>query len=133
MKLLIKSVVALSFASMTISGCVKDTVPSNIELASSQSALKTMEHIALTANRCWFKSGNASFRSYGLAPELQSYSGRPRILVLPHNDPTGKPLLVVEAQGSPAKVSAYGPLMATSLGNTIAENLNRWVEGDNQC
>lgn len=53
----------------------------------SKAALPTMERIALAANSCWFKSKDKDFRSYTLAPELNSYSGRPRILVVPGHNP----------------------------------------------
>lgn len=119
-------------ASIVVASCVKPG-PGNIELASGETSLKTMEHIALTANQCWFKGNKSEFKTYRLAPELQSYSGRPRILVVPYNNPGGKPLLVVEAEGQPAKVSAYGPLMGSPMGNDIADDLDRWTKGDNQC
>lgn len=133
MKNIIKLVIPLLFVLIAGSACIKTTAPGNLELASSESALKTMEHVALTANRCWFKSGKADFKSYGLAPELQSYSGRPRILLVPHNNPTGRPVLVVVAEGTPARVSVFGPLMSTSMGNSIADDLDRWVKGSHQC
>ena len=56
--------------------CTQKTGPGNIELASGEPALKTMERVALTANRCWFKSDKAEFKRYGFEPELQSYPGR---------------------------------------------------------
>jgi hypothetical protein len=58
----------------------------------SKAALPTMERIALAANSCWFKSKDKDFRSYTLAPELNSYSGRPRILVVPGHNPAARPL-----------------------------------------
>lgn len=133
--MIINKITVFSFLSLSISltACAPHAGPGNIELASSQPALKTMEHVALTANRCWFKSGNAAFKQYGFEPELQSYSGRPRILVVPRNTPGGKPILVVEAEGNPARVSVYGPLMAAPQGNKIGEDIDRWVKGDNQC
>lgn len=116
-----------------LAACSPHAGPGNIELASSEPALKTMEHVAITANRCWFKSNNSEFKRYGFEPELQSYSGRPRVLVVPRNTPGGKPILVIEAEGNPARVSVYGPLMAAPQGNAIGEDIDRWVKGDNQC
>lgn len=129
-KLIVYSLMSFSFG---LAACTHEAGPGNIELASGEPALKTMERVALTANRCWFKSGKSEFRRYGFEPELQSYSGRPRMLVVPKNTPGGKPILVVEAEGNPAKVSVYGPLMALSQGNAIGEDIDRWVKGDNQC
>lgn len=129
-KLIVCSLLSLIFS---LAACTHQAGPGNIELASGEPALKTMERVALNTNRCWFKSGKSEFRRYGFEPELQSYSGRPRMLIVPKNTPGGKPILVVEAEGNPAKVSVYGPLMASSLGNAIGEDIDRWVKGDNQC
>lgn len=131
----INTLTAFSFLSLSIAlvACTHEAGPGNLELASGEPALKTMERVALAANRCWFKSGKSEFSHYGFEPELQSYSGRPRMLIVPKNTPGGKPILVVEAEGNPAKVSVYGPLMASSHGNAIGEDIDRWVKGDNQC
>ncbi|EJF88779.1 hypothetical protein [Bartonella tamiae] len=104
-----------------------------IELTSQKSPLTTMEHIAFTANKCWFINDKDIFHSYRLAPELQSYSGRPRILLVPYENPDQRPLLVVEAQGNPTVVSSYGPLLHSPLGKNIANDLTRWVKGDDRC
>ncbi|MBI0162649.1 hypothetical protein H3V17_03175 [Bartonella sp. M0283] len=131
----IKYLASCSFFSVMLAlvACTEKVGPGNIELASGEPALKTMERVALTANRCWFKSNKSEFRRYGFEPELQSYSGRPRMLIVPKSTPGGKPILVVEAEGNPARVSVYGPLMATTHGNAIGEDIDRWVKGDNQC
>jgi hypothetical protein len=92
-----------------------------------------MERVALAANSCWFKSGDSSFKPYRLAPELDSYSGRPRILVVPASNPGGRPLLVVHAEGNPAKVEVFGPLMMHSSGNRIASDVRRWAGGQPSC
>ncbi len=42
-----------------------------------------MERVALGANGCWFKAKDPAFADYRLAPELNSFSGRPRILIVP--------------------------------------------------
>jgi hypothetical protein len=89
--------------------------------------------VALAANNCWFKSKDSAFRPYHLAPELNSYSGRPRILVVPAGNPGGRPLLVVHAEGNPAKVEAFGPLMGHSTGNRIASDVQRWASGQPSC
>ncbi|AQT47373.1 MULTISPECIES: hypothetical protein [Bartonella] len=131
----IRILTTCSFLTLVLgmNACTQKAGPGNIELASGQPALKTMEHVAQTANRCWFKSDKAEFKRYGFEPELQSYSGRPRMLIVPKSTPGGKPVLVVEAEGNPARVSVYGPLMAAPQGNAIGEDIDRWVKGDNQC
>jgi hypothetical protein len=107
--------------------------PGSLAFSSSKAALPTMERVALAANGCWFKANDSSFRAYRLAPELNSYSGRPRILVVPGNNPGGRPLLVVHAEGNPAKVEAFGPLMHASVGSRIGADVKRWADGDSSC
>ncbi|CAN7400514.1 hypothetical protein LJR231_002513 [Phyllobacterium sp. LjRoot231] len=107
--------------------------PGSLAFASEKAALPTMERVAIAANNCWFKSGDSSFKPYRLAPELNSYSGRPRILVVPASNPGGRPLLVVHAEGNPAKVEAFGPLMSNSASNRIAADVRRWAGGQTSC
>ncbi|NKB78905.1 hypothetical protein HED49_07285 [Ochrobactrum daejeonense] len=120
---------ALAFLSACMSG--KPTGPISVD--ASKAALPTMERIALSANSCWFKSGDKDFRGYSLAPELNSFTGRPRILVVPARNPASRPLLVVQAQGNPAKVEAFGPMMQESHGGRIASDVNRWASGRKDC
>lgn len=115
-----------------LSACTERT-PGEIHLVGIQAALPTMEHIALNANRCWFKSRDRNFKAYHLAPELQSFSGRPRILIVPANNPGNRPLLVIEGTGNPARIAAYGPLMQTKTGKRVGNNLKRWVKGKKNC
>jgi len=98
-----------------------------------EAALPVMENIALNARNCWFKSGDKAFRSYRLAPELKSYSGRPRVLIVPYNAPDERPLLVIEGRGNPANVTAYGPLMQTGLSQKISRDLLNWSRGSKKC
>lgn len=97
-------------------------------------ALPVMERVALGANRCWFKSKDPAFARYRLAPELKSFTGTPRILVVKRNSPESLPLLVVQAQGSPAKMSAFGPLMQDSAINArVNKDVTRWARGGKDC
>lgn len=107
--------------------------PGSLTVTSSDAALPAMERIALAARNCWFKSGDRSFSAYRLAPELSSYSGRPRILVVPRNSPEDRPLAVVEGQGDPATISAYGPLLSEPAGNRMAADIRRWTGGSSAC
>jgi hypothetical protein len=92
-----------------------------------------MERIALSARNCWFRSGDSEFRPYKLAPELNSFSGRPRILIVSARDPQGRPLAVVEGHGDPATVDVYGPLLDQSLGSRIKADVERWTGGSTDC
>lgn len=120
-------------ALVLIAACTPRSAPGPIALDSSKAALPTMERIALSANSCWFKSRDKDFRGYSLAPELNSFTGRPRILVVPARNPASRPLLVVQAQGNPARVEAFGPMMQQSHGGRIANDVNRWASGQSGC
>lgn len=127
--------IAVIVSLAALSGCQSSGKPGpgGLAFSSSKAALPTMERVAIAANNCWFKSGDSSFKPYRLAPELNSFSGRPRILVVPGNNPGGRPLLVVHAEGNPAKVEAFGPLMGNSVGNRIASDVRRWADGQSAC
>jgi len=99
----------------------------------SSAALPTMERVALGANGCWFKSADPAFKAYRLAPELNSFSGRPRILIVPRNSPEARPLAVVQAEGHPARLQAFGPLLSEPVGARITADVRRWAAGDEGC
>ncbi len=116
-----------------LAACTSGKPTGPITIDASKAALPTMERIALAANSCWFKSRDRDFRGYSLAPELNSFTGRPRILVVPARNPASRPLLVVQAQGNPARVEAFGPMMQQSQGGRIAADVNRWASGQSGC
>ncbi|GLU26794.1 MULTISPECIES: hypothetical protein [unclassified Brucella] len=99
----------------------------------SKAALATMERIAVGANSCWFKSNDKDFRGYAFAPELNSFSGRPRMLVVPARNLAGRPLLVVQAEGNPARIEAFGPMMQQGHNSRISADINRWASGQKGC
>lgn len=116
-------------AALLVAACQSKTpAPS-----AGSAALQTMERVALGANACWFKSGDPAFKAYRLAPELNSFSGRPRILVVHRQSPEARPLLVVQAEGSPARLDAFGPLMGEPVGTRIATDVKRWAAGGKGC
>ncbi|THV25004.1 hypothetical protein [Peteryoungia ipomoeae] len=121
-------------ASLTVAallaGC-KSESPKPV--AQGQSALDIMEKVAVGANRCWFKSGDAAFKAYALAPELTSFSGRPRILLVRKGSSDIRPLLVIQAEGRPARLDAFGPLMNESLSGRIRQDVVRWANGSKDC
>jgi hypothetical protein len=99
----------------------------------NKAALATMERIAVGANSCWFKSNDKDFRGYAFAPELNSFSGRPRMLVVPARNLAGRPLLVVQAEGNPARIEAFGPMMQQGHSSRISADINRWASGQKGC
>jgi hypothetical protein len=99
----------------------------------AESGLDRMERVTLAANRCWFKSNDPAFARYSLAPELSSFSGKPRFLLVPKGRPEAKPLLVVEAQPGSRALSTYGPVMGMPLGARVNSDVRRWNAGDGGC
>jgi hypothetical protein len=96
-------------------------------------ALRTMEQIAIAAHACWFASKDPAFKPYRMANELNSYSGRPRFLLVPVKHYEGKPLLVVQAEGAAPDVQAFGPLLDEALGERISSDIRRWQSGSSSC
>ena len=96
-------------------------------------ALLAMEQVAISAHKCWIASKDPAFKAYQMANELNSFSGTPRFLLVPAKHPEGRPLLVVQAEGSPARLQAFGPLMQDQLGSRIGADVTRWASGDTGC
>jgi len=115
-----------------LAGCSGKPQEASIE-TSGEPALKVMERVALAARDCWFRGRDTVFAGYSMAPELDSHSGRPRILVVPRSNPGGLPLLVVEGQGKPARIQTFGPLLNGPNGSRIASDVARWQSGDRTC
>lgn len=96
-------------------------------------ALSMMEQVATAAQTCWFASRDPAFANFRLANELNSFSGRPRILLVPAANPEARPLLVVQAEGAPARLDAFGPVMQSAEGSRVAADLTRWSQGSRDC
>lgn len=119
---------AATLTLLVLAGCQpKQTKPTGA------SALDVMEKVAVGANRCWFKSGDPAFKNYSLAPELNSFSGRPRILLVRKGSSDIRPLLVVQAEGRPARLSAFGPMMGEPISGRIGTDVQRWAAGGTNC
>jgi hypothetical protein len=119
-------------AALTVAGCQSSSTPAAPGGGKSAS-LKVMEEVAIAAHRCWFASGDPAFRAYRMANELNSFSGRPRFLLVPAKDYQARPLLVVQAEGASRRVEAFGPLMGEALGPRIGADLARWSSGNPAC
>jgi hypothetical protein len=121
-----------SASALFLSSC-QTSGPGGFTTKSETRALPTMERIAISARNCWFKSGDSEFRPYRLAPELNSFSGRPRVLIVSARAPEGRPLAVIEGHGDPATVEVYGPLLEQSIGGRIKTDVERWTGGSTDC
>ncbi len=119
----------LAAAALALAAC-----QSSREAGSGKSAaLQHMEIVATAAHKCWFASSDPAFSRYSFANELDSYSGKPRFLLVPKGNYGARPLLVVEASGPAGQVTAYGPLMDGSDGARISADVTRWASGDASC
>jgi hypothetical protein len=127
---MIRRAVPLALAAL-LGACQSETAapPSGGKSA----ALRTMEQIAIAAHKCWFASKDPAFKPYRMANELNSYSGRPRFLLVPAKHYEGKPLLVVQAEGPAPDLQAFGPLLQEPLGARIQGDLKRWAAGSSSC
>lgn len=123
---------ALAVALGALAGCSGKPREASVETR-GEPALAVMERVALAARDCWFRGRDTAFAGYSMAPELDSHSGRPRILVVPRSNPGGLPLLVVEGQGKPARIQTFGPLLSGPNGSRIAADVARWQGGDRTC
>ena len=116
-----------------LAACQSSPSPAPRGEPGKSAALRNMEQVATAAHRCWFASGDAAFRGYSFANELNSFSGRPRFLLVPRGNFGGRPLLVVQAEGTAGRVSAFGPLMDGEHGGRITADINRWAAGGTDC
>jgi hypothetical protein len=117
---------------LALAGC-QSGKPEAGAVTGRSAALQTMEQVAIAAQACWFSSKDPAFRPYRMANELNSFSGRPRILLVPEKTPEARPLLVVQAEGMPVRLDAFGPLMDGSHGGRIAADIRRWANGSSAC
>lgn len=96
-------------------------------------ALPVMERITTGANACWFRTKDPAFAAYRMAPELNSFSGKPRLLLVAKHSPESRPLLVIMAEGDPARLQAFGPIMQGPLHDKITAGVNHWARGNTGC
>lgn len=118
----------------TLAACAT-SAPDYLEYAAYQDTNIVATRIAARVGACWFDGGNDAFSRFAYAPELNSFSGKPRILVVPKADPAGLPQLVIEvSKGKRATVvKLFGPLLATAGGTAIQRDVERWADGSTDC
>ncbi|MCU0830990.1 MAG: hypothetical protein MUC58_05660 [Rhizobiaceae bacterium] len=127
------ALLGLTACGALLAACQPEVKTTQTVASPQRAALPVMERVALGARECWFRSKDKDFSRYRLSPELTSMTGKPRILIVPARNPNGLPLAVVEAQGNPARMQAFGPLMGEPLGDRIRADVNRWANGDDTC
>ena len=128
-------------AMLLVTACQNSGSPSaNLSISSGQKPTLAVAAIAKTAQKCWFKSGDKNFAGMRMSNEVNSYAGRPRFLVVKRSDPNGLPLLVVQAEkrgsstnGTYTNIQTFGPLLQTSNGKRITDDVSRWSRGNREC
>ncbi|MBZ9798269.1 hypothetical protein [Mesorhizobium sp. ES1-4] len=126
------TIVIVAVAGFALASC--QSSPKSTPVPSGKSAaLLAMEQVAISAHKCWIASKDPAFKQYQMANELNSFSGTPRFLLVPAKHYGGKPLLVVQAQGSSSRVDVFGPLMNDPLGGRISSDIARWQAGNPAC
>ena len=95
----------------------------------------TMVHVAKQVQSCWFAKKDPAMNGFTLAPEVNSYSGKPRILIVPKSNPGGLPKLVAQAerQNGRPNFTTFGPLLATADGPRLEASLRSWAQGSRTC
>ena len=118
---------------LALVGCQSKQPETVLAPSGKSAALRKMEKVAIAAHSCWFASKDPAFRAYRMSNELTSFSGRPRFLLVPAKSIEARPLLVVQAEGSAAKMEVFGPLLDGDLGPRITADVSRWAAGDPSC
>jgi hypothetical protein len=124
--------VCLVAAALPLAACQSGTGKTQ-QSGGKSASLAVMEQVAIAAHKCWFASKDPAFRPYRMANELNSFSGRPRFLLVPAKNYEARPLLVVQAEGSSHKVDAFGPLLEEPLGSRISADIARFASGNTGC
>jgi len=122
-------------AAFLLFGCQAAPEKDYVEFQAASDPTNVASALSERMAECWFKAGRAEFADFIYAPELNSYAGRPRILVVARADPGGLPKLVVEASKAKrgTSVRLFGPLLSTASGPRIAADIGRWTAGSQGC
>ena len=127
--------VACALLGAFLASCQSSGPKDYVDFRSYQDPVTTASRIAESIGSCWFGGERDAFAEYSYAPELTSYSNRPRVLIVPKDEPHGLPVLVVEAvrEDRQTRVKLFGPLMAGSESTAIARDVERWAGGSTGC
>ncbi len=103
--------------------------------SAGESPQSVMVRVARQVQTCWFQKNDPAFTEFGMVTELNSHAGRPRILITPKGKPTGLPKLVIQAERNLGitGVATFGPLLDSSDGARIQDNISKWAGGSKSC
>ena len=132
MRMFFKLSAAVVISAAALSSCQSQKA-AQAPAAAGSAALPVMERITTGANACWFRTKDPAFAQYRMAPELNSFSGKPRLLLVDKHSPEARPLLVIMAEGDPARLQAFGPIMQGPMHDKITAGVNHWARGNAGC
>lgn len=122
---------SLAAALLLLAGCQTAKPPPPAGRPDNRAAVRLLQAINDEARRCW--RGDRAFQAHRITPELDTHYGKPRILLVRADAPEGLPQLVIEAEGTPARLNTYGPLAGGELADRIGADLARWSRGGTGC
>ena len=124
-------IAGIGLVAFALAGCQSSSPgPGSIQVQASDRALPVMERVALAASRCWFKSGDSSLRAYRLAPELTSFTGRPRITAGSRQQTRGPSAGGDRSQGRSGHRPGLWPPVDRTFGQSHRHRctqLERWI------
>ncbi len=130
----------LALPLLGLAACQTGSPSASLSINTKDSPVKAISSIAQIAQKCWFKSGDRAFKGMRISNEVNSYAGRPRILLVKRSDPNGLPLLVVQAEtkgnttsGTYTNIQTFGPLLQTNSGKRITDDVSRWSKKNPDC
>ena len=133
-----KLIIAMSL--LGLAACQTGSPSASLSIKTKETPVNAITSIARTAQKCWFKSGDKAFNGMRMSNEVNSYAGRPRILLVKRSDPNGLPLLVVQAEtkgdttsGTFTNIQTFGPLLQTNNGKRITDDVSRWSKKNTNC
>ena len=117
-----------------LAACTK-TGQMSLDATAKQSPQTMVVRVAKQAQTCWFGKKDKAFSRYRMATEVNSFSGKPRFLIVPRDNPGGLPKLVVQAerQSGRTELTVFGPLLTTSDGPRLDSSLRSWARGSTSC
>lgn len=123
-------------AALSMVGCsAKPPAQDYLSYRGAEEPARLAARLSEQVRSCWFAEGEQGFAGYLYVPELNSFSGRPRILIVRASDPAGLPRLVVQASavGSGSEVRLFGPMLGEAQAQRIERDVGRWAGGAREC
>ncbi len=120
---------------LALASCQSQAVVTRPRVATvnNSAAIALLQTVNSEAQSCWMKAGDADFRAYRVIPELDTRIGKPRILIVSAKAAQGLPQYVIEATGTPPRLSTYGPLASKPVSARVNSDVSRWATGGKGC